>query len=60
MLVCVNMGGVITTGSGELMCLVHVHVETGNVSASIEPGVTRIIPVEEGLGSDNISMNVRD
>ena len=55
MLVCVNMGGVITTGSGEVMCLVHVRVKTGNVSVSFEPGVTRIIPVEEGLGSDNAS-----
>ena len=55
MLVCVNMGGVITTGSGEVMCLVHVRVKTGNVSVSFEPGVTRIIPVEEGLGSDNTS-----
>ena len=55
MLVCVSMGGVVTTGSDEVICLVRVHVETGNVSASFDPGVTRIIPVEEGLGSDNTS-----
>ena len=60
MLVCVSMGGLVTTGSDKVLCLVRVHVETGNVSASFDPEVTRIIPVEEGLGSGDTSMNVRD
>ena len=60
MLVCISMGGLVTTGSDKVLCLVRVHMETGNVSVSFDPEVTRIIPVEERLGSSDTSKIVRD
>ena len=49
------MGGLVTTGSGKVLCM-----ETGTVSVSFDPEVTRIIPVEERLGSNDTSKIVRD
>ena len=55
MLVCISRGGLVTTGSGKVLCM-----ETGTVSVSFDPEVTRIIPVEERLGSNDTSKIVRD
>ena len=50
-----NMGGLVTTGSGKVLCM-----ETGTVSVSFDPEVTRITPVEEKLGSNDTLKIVRD
>ena len=49
------MRGLVTTEPGKVLCM-----ETGIVSVSFDPEVTRIIPVEERLGSSDTSKIVRD
>ena len=41
------MRALVTTDSGKVLCM-----ETGTVSVSFDPEVTRIIPVGERLGSN--------